>query len=169
MWIMDSDGIFPDKSIRVFCTSNEEPSSIIPWTWSTIFVNYITSSCIFVAYPRTTFRRIGLIPHDRPDTYPPPSTLIETARRGLLTRLMPRHFHQQVDSLPKAYHSSTIRSFADSDTFSFTWAPDSPIRRTRLRSLQGHYLALSAATQIFWQYGRFCAALSVLHALTCVL
>lgn len=149
------------RVVRVFLTSGDDPRSVVPWTWTTLFSNYITASSVVVAYPRTTFRRIGLCPYPHAETLPAAHVLIRTARRGFFTSAMGLHPETHTEALPPSYYSTALRSFGDTSSFSMRWAsrPSTP----RLRDMHGRYVCIYGPLTVAWQYGMLFLALNSVH------
>ncbi|EIM82862.1 uncharacterized protein STEHIDRAFT_160483 [Stereum hirsutum FP-91666 SS1] len=144
-----TENVWRGRSIRLFLSSGSRPSAAVPWTWSTHLVNYITCDGLVVAYPKTTFDRVGLIPPHRRHSLPPPRILIRTARRPFLVQDMPATERSPGNVLPAAYCADTARSFADAACFKLVWSRSAVMP---LRGADGLIADMDLGALVGWQY-----------------
>lgn len=50
-----------DRTVHIFVVDHADPLATIPYTWSTLFVNAITSDHFLCTYPKATLERKGYI------------------------------------------------------------------------------------------------------------
>lgn len=154
MFMMWQGNICLDFAVRLLYTSNDCALSCVQTAWATHLACAVSATSVVVAYPKTTFRRIGLLPPHRIYSPPAPRSLILNARRGFFVHNMPSNALDNSRKLPLAYWAIARRSLNDGATFRFQWCAGSV--STSARGLDGEKYCFRGEASVAWQYCESC-------------
>lgn len=137
-----------DRIVRIFVVDHIDPLAAIPFTWSSAFVNAITSDYLLCAYPKATLSRKGII---RPDAWSDVcfESLHALSEEGFNTRTWGAG-HSDGDIIPEntIYSLDAMRSFGDPQVLVFdqdaSVLSDEPLFGT---------FARTRSMLACWQYG----------------